>query len=291
MSPDKSSSLVNTCIFPPQSINLITATSNSGKTFFITQILNHPHLFFLPNYIERLFYINANPRAFNEPPLVNNLELLSLDDLDNVDFFESGTCIVIDDLLFTTPQLIHFLKYTVHHKNLTCFLITQNLIGDKLYGLTYLVHNIILILKANSAVRLALELLHRFYISNDTKSYLRGIISKAERDKSIICLKLNAVASYQGPGSTIICYSRLEHLVKDLYCLAFPELGFMEEFQSLNFDPTSVDDNQLILVPAKYVIKMNENKATVCAKEEIWKSMVSSLNDDIEHNFIYNMLR
>ena len=36
---------INICLFPPQSINLISATTNSGKTYFITEILNNPHLF------------------------------------------------------------------------------------------------------------------------------------------------------------------------------------------------------------------------------------------------------
>ena len=209
-----------------------------------------------------------------------------MDNIEFFDLFESNDVIIIDDLLFLTPELIQFLKYTVHHKNLIVFLITQNLIGDKLFALTYLIHNIVLILRSSAAVRIALELLQRFFIANDTKLYLKNIISKAEREKSIISLKLNSVASYKGLGSKILCFSNLEHLVKDNFCLAFPELGFMDQFEGLNFDPNTLDQNQLVLVPAKYIIRKPKIENS-CSKEAQWADMVTSLNQDIESNFPY----
>ena len=174
---------INICLFPPQSINLISATTNSGKTYFITEILNNPHLFFVKNSIHNVYYINANSQALNDPPVIDHLNLLSLDDIEFFDLFESNDVIIIDDLLFLTPELIQFLKYTVHHKNLIVFLITQNLIGDKLFALTYLIHNIVLILRSSAAVRIALELLQRFFIANDTKLYLKNIISSGFSDQ------------------------------------------------------------------------------------------------------------
>ena len=208
--------------------------------------------------------ININTKKIN---LIKDLLFLLFVSASKT--FLSRNCndvIIIDDLLFLTPELIQFLKYTVHHKNLIVFLITQNLIGDKLFALTYLIHNIVLILRSSAAVRIALELLQRFFIANDTKLYLKNIISKAEREKSIISLKLNSVASYKGLGSKI--------------------LGFMDQFEGLNFDPNTLDQNQLVLVPAKYIIRKPKIENS-CSKEAQWADMVTSLNQDIESNFPY----
>ena len=183
------------CIFCPQSINLFVSPSNSGKTHFIKTILSKPELYFLPHQIERVVYINANPSALCEPPLVDNIEILNLDDLDNAEYFCEADCVIIDDLLTLTPSVLKFIKYNIHHQNLTCFLLTQSLIADKLYSLTYLVHNLVLFFNTSSASRTVLELLHQFFISSQTKDYLRQIISSAEKDQSIVCIKLNRVAS------------------------------------------------------------------------------------------------
>jgi len=278
------------CIFCPQSINLCVSPSNSGKTHFIKTILSKPELYFLPHQIERVVYINANPSALCEPPLVDNIEILNLDDLDNTEYFCDADCVIIDDLLTLTPSVLKFIKYNIHHQNLTCFLLTQSLIADKLYSLTYLVHNLVLFFNTSSASRTVLELLHRFFISSQTKDYLRQIISSAEKDQSIVCIKLNRVASYKGSARDILAFSKLERLDTKEYCEAFPDIGRMEDFQTLKFDPSKLDPNQMVLIPARFVKPLEkEDMNTVgCTAQDNWDNMVKTLSDDIESNFKYS---
>lgn len=273
------------CIFSPQSITLITATSNSGKSHFISEVLQNKEWFFSTDQIQRIVYINGNINSVHNPPDLDNLILLSFDDLEHHEnLLEEKDCVIIDDLLYLTPGVIKLLKYSTHHQNLTCFVLTQSILGDKLFSLTRLVHNLILLFNTSAATRIVLEILPKYFISNQTKTYLKTIVAEAERNKSILLLKLNSVASFT---SKILCYSQLERLVSDFYCLAYPDLQHMDEFQRKGIDLTNVPGDQLVIVPARYVIQQ-KNIEGKCTAEEKWSELVKSLNEDIENVFKFS---
>lgn len=280
----------NVCIFVPESITLLVSPSNSGKSFFIQRVLENKHLFFLENQVNRICYINANSRLLAEVPSIDDLILLTIEDLSNDDIFLEGDLIIIDDLLTATPELINFLKYTVHHKHLTCFVIIQSLIGDKLFCLLYLVHNLVLFLSTSSASRTIQELLSRFFISVAVKNIIKSVVTDANASKSIVSLKLNGVASHRGPSSDILLWSKLEKLFSENYCLAFAEPSVMEQFESISFDASQMNPNQLVLAPARFLKSINKTDLEVnpaCSKEQNWNEMILNLNEDIESNFEY----
>jgi len=287
-------------IFPPQSVTLVTSSSNSGKTHFLRQVVGHSDVFFAPNQVLRVVYINGANSAESWSPLDVSvpLESLSLQEVESHDdWLEEGDLIILDDLLQLTPGVIKLLKYSAHHRNATVFVVTQSLIGDRLYALTYLVHYCVLLLHTSTAGRVAVELLQRFFVSADTKRYLRDIISVAEKQQSVVVLKLNPVASAPRLASRVLCFSRVERLASERYCLVHPELAFMEELNE-TFSPLALEgvpDHQLVLVPAGFVKKKSDAPVADdegaehrdCPKEKLWAELNVSLNSDIEAIFAY----
>jgi len=283
-------------LFPPQSVTLVTSASNSGKTHFLRQVVDHPHLFFEPNQVSRVVYINGASSAETWSPANPALptESLPFEDVEtHGDWLEEGDLVILDDVLRLTPGIVTLLKYSAHHRGATVFVVTQSLIGDRLYALTYLVHYCVLLLHTSTAARVAVELLQRFFVAADTKRYLRGIVSEAEKLKSIVVLKLNPVASAPPLLNRVLCFSRVDQLAQANFCLAHPELAYMDELFE-NFQRRALDDvpdQQLVLVPAGVLKKQPAAVAEVddshapCTKEQHWDELNASLNSDIETVF------
>lgn len=290
VSPQGASEKRHIAIFPRQSTTLICSSSNSGKTFFISRVLQHCNFFFEPEQVKRIVYINAQGTQWSANlGLEQDIQELAYEDIETHELWlQQGDLVILDDVITPTPGLIKLLKYSAHHQDATVFVVTQSLIGDRLYALTYLAHFVVLLLNTSAASRIGVELLQRFFLAADTKKYLKIILSEAEKHKSTVVLKLNSIASAHSVLSQILCFSQVEKLFTLSYCLVHPELGFMDQFEEGGLNLEGVDDSQLILVPARYVIKKQERLPDEkCINKESWDDFVTSLNSDIEITFPY----
>ena len=260
--------------FPRASVNLITCASNSGKTHLLQKIFLHPGAFIEDHAsIRRVIYINCNKRDIgfihpwhhyaatqqqqqdkqqqqeqqpdlaanlhspSPPPSVINFELLSLgiEELGEFeDVVERGDVVILDDLLILSEAVHHLVNYAAHHYNLTVFIVTQSCLASPLYSLVSSVHNIVLFFKNSSTLRLAHHLLHQYFYCSATKKYLRDIFAQAERDKCILVLKINCVAT-SPHHKAVLAYSHIESLFADPattllllppHCRVYPELGY-----------------------------------------------------------------
>ena len=228
--------------FAKGSNNLITCSSNSGKSHFLSQIVKHRQKFFqLHEQIHRVVYVNGNKadHSFEHPWVKETenksfpLEVISLSLEDFTDYgsiLQKGDILVVDDLFEITDSINFILKYGSHHFGLYTFFVTQSCLSSRLYRLLASVHNLILLFGNSATSRLAQHLTQVYFLSTDTKSYLKSLFSVAETQHDIICLKLNTVASYP-PHRHILALSRLQGLYQDEppYCFAYPELGREED--------------------------------------------------------------
>ena len=257
------------------------------------------------------------------PPSVINFELLSLgiEELGEFeDVVERGDVVILDDLLILSEAVHHLVNYAAHHYNLTVFIVTQSCLASPLYSLVSSVHNIVLFFKNSSTLRLAHHLLHQYFYCSATKKYLRDIFAQAERDKCILVLKINCVAT-SPHHKAVLAYSHIESLFADPaatsppHCRVYPELGYREAFMEetalrkikmpakLAASLHASGDDTFILVPARNVLVQEEEeeekeeddeegatgkekrkKGAACLQRE-WEEMVEFLEAEIESSF------
>ena len=254
-------------------------------------------------------------------PSVINFELLSLgiEELGEFeDVVERGDVVILDDLLILSEAVHHLVNYAAHHYNLTVFIVTQSCLASPLYSLVSSVHNIVLFFKNSSTLRLAHHLLHQYFYCSATKKYLRDIFAQAERDKCILVLKINCVAT-SPHHKAVLAYSHIESLFADPaatsppHCRVYPELGYREAFMEetalrkikmpakLAASLHASGDDTFILVPARNVLVQEEEeeedkdedeeegakkrkKGAACLQRE-WEEMVEFLEAEIESSF------
>jgi hypothetical protein len=183
-------------------------------------------------------------------------------------------------------------------------------------------HNIVLFFKNSSTLRLAHHLLHQYFYCSATKKYLRDIFAQAERDKCILVLKINCVAT-SPHHKAVLAYSHIESLFADPaatsppHCRVYPELGYREAFMEetalrkikmpakLAASLHASGDDTFILVPARNVLVQEEEeeeekeedddeegatgkekrkKGAACLQRE-WEEMVEFLEAEIESSF------
>ena len=257
---------------------------------------------------------------------VINFELLSLgiEELGEFeDVVERGDVVILDDLLILSEAVHHLVNYAAHHYNLTVFIVTQSCLASPLYSLVSSVHNIVLFFKNSSTLRLAHHLLHQYFYCSATKKYLRDIFAQAERDKCILVLKINCVAT-SPHHKAVLAFSHIESLFADPaatsppppHCRVYPELGYREAFMEetalrkikmpakLAASLHASGDDTFILVPARNVLVQEEEeeeekeeddeegatgkekrkKGAACLQRE-WEEMVEFLEAEIESSF------
>jgi predicted ATPase len=301
--------------FPRASVNLITCASNSGKTHLLQKIFHSPGAFIEDHAsIRRIIYINCNKRdigfihPWQQDPLDEGafeLITLGIEQLSEFeDVVERGDAVILDDLLTLSEAIYHLINYAAHHYNLTVFIVTQSCLASPLYSLVSSAHNIVLFFKNSSTSRLAHHLLHQYFYCSATKKYLRDIFAQAERDKCILVLKINCVAT-SPHHKAILAYSHIEGLFEDTlpHCRVYPELGYREavmEEASLRkikvpakLAASLSGSDTFILVPAKNVLVEEEEeeeegekmkKEASCLQRD-WEEMVEFLENEIESSF------
>lgn len=294
-----------TSIFVRRSVNLISCGSNAGKTTFCKNVLLNRDVFFERGSVDKIIYVNCNSthhRTHFENPYEEDserlppLEAYSLQEIEDVSsILDKNSVVILDDVLTLDETINYLIAYAANHLDCIIFVITQSCLSSPLFTLIYKVHNLVLFFKNSSSIRLSHYLLSHFFISADTKKYLRDIFAKAEEQKSIVSLKLNAVASSSPNYQKILAFANLQQLLdpKQPFCWAYPELGHVEELSEslLQMDYTTVDGNQFVLAQAKFLQFPNASSGaasegnTICAKKRKWEEMNAQLKDEIHSVF------
>lgn len=307
-SPLPETDLVSVAPFPRNSVNLISCTSNSGKTHFLDQVIRHRYSFFpQPQSISRLIYVNGNQRDFSiQPPWSEDsidLEIvsLSLDEFsDYTSVLQANDLVIFDDTLKLDDTIQFIVSYGAHHYNLTAvFIITQSLLSSPLYSLIASVHTIILLFGNTNTTRLAQHLVQTFFLCSETKKYLKSIFGLAEKSQDIVILKLNSIASDRF-YSSLLAFCQVRHLFDPIpYCIVYPEQGHLDIVtpamaQSYTAQlPLNQEylNEAFVLLPASRVQKQTDESdpKMLCRdeKEEKWNEMALLLEEEIKSTFNY----
>ena len=292
-------------VFPQCSVNLITCSSNSGKTHFLHQVIRHRHHLF-QDKIQRIITVNGNQRDLTSQHPWNdeteNIEIVSLA-LDEFNDFSSilqaNDLLILDDILQLNEAIQFIIKYGAHHYHLaSVFVVTQSCLGSPLYSLIASVHNVVLLFGNSATTRLAQHLVQTFFLCTDTKAYLKSLFGLAEKQQDTVVLKLNAVASYR-PHSRVLALTRVQQLFDSTspYCLVYPELNHQDDMERetsshhadmVGFHPPGEQlNNAFVLLPASRVRNtkaQQEPEEADCAKDK-WNEMALFLESEIESTF------
>lgn len=315
--------LVNYSPFPRCSVTLVSCVSNSGKTYFLDQVVRHrKHCFEASREIKRLLYCNCNERDFSiqydwlgesESDQVSggpfsDLEVIniSLEELSQAtSLFQEGDLLILDDVLRVNKDIDFIIRYACHHSKLaSVFVITQSCLSSPLYSLIAAVHQIVLLCGKTNTTRLAQHLIQTFFLCPETKTYLKAILALAEKQQDTVVLKLNSVAS-SPTHNQVLALTRVQNLFKSdsnsfvPYCFVYPELGYTEkltqDIPSYTMAEMPVLDDHLegafVLLPASKIRKTNENileggdKLCGSSKEEKWNEMSLFIENEIINAF------
>lgn len=285
-------------IFPDRSVNLVTSASNSGKTHLLLHMLKHRDVFFGPDSVRSILYVNCNLQSSHSEPEnpfseieddLPPLTVVNLADISNVrDISSPKQVVILDDVVFVNEIITQYITYSANHMDLIVFVVTQGCLSEKLFKLVYKVHNIILLLKNSSGVNLGQFLLGRFFLSKEKKDYLRHVLSKAEAGKHSVVLKLNAVSSSPVIYKKIFAFGNVEQLFADenRYCIVYPELGELDQFKEMDI-PSNLDPETFVLVQAKRVKREDQGETAKmkCSKADKWKEMNDEISSEIRSSF------
>jgi hypothetical protein len=192
--------------FPPESTTLVVGPSNCGKTWFIKELLENQHFYF-QEPVEHVVVVNCRPGIsfyeLQQPPdaprplcevTEYNWEELDLDRL------QPGDVVIVDDLQEVTPLLRTLITTTVHHRGLAhLFVVTHTLLKTPKYELLSYAHRIALLMRCSTVSTLGLFIVQRFFRDAELKDYLKKILMAAERQKTVLLLQLNSLASTAEP--------------------------------------------------------------------------------------------
>lgn len=314
-----------TCVpFPLCSVNLITCSSNSGKTHFLDQVIRHRRQFFeSPTSIQRIVFVNCNQRDSSvQHPWIHHtdsdedtaetsidLEVvsLSLDDFTNIAaLLQPRDILILDDILKVNDDIQFIAKYGAHHYSLSAvFLVTQSCLSSPLYSLLSQVHTVVLLFGNSTTSRLAQHLVNFFFFCSDTKKYLKSIFALAEKSHDTIVLKLNTIASNPF-HSNILAFTFVQGLFNKPpaipFCFMYPELSHIETLNKNMSDsvvaelPIEQDylNEAFVLVPVRHVRQKaptSDHNETdkICGsdKEKMWLAFNQYLKTEIESTFPY----
>ena len=198
--------------FPKYSVNIVTGPTFVGKTYFITQLVNHYKTYF-ESKVGRVFVVLCNSRVnainFSET-LDVPVEQVLLSDF-NPDQLEFNDLVIIDDLQHLTREVKLTISVCAHHTSLaSLFVVTHSLLGSSNFELLSLCHRIFLFLGSSANNRLTSFILDRFFTDPEIKTYLKTVLNYCSGQNEVLALELSPVGL--SPPQVILAFSHLSQL-------------------------------------------------------------------------------
>ena len=187
--------------FFPNSINLISACSNSGKsTLLLNFIKNRQNCFIRP--FDRVVVVLCNDTVSGESfrelasggPLLT-VEVCFLKEFVPQQILLENDLLIFEDVYALSSRLSESINVLAHHLNLnSVFLVTQSILVDKSFKkLLSLAHRVILFFSGSQATHVSNHLKKYYFVNSEIKDYFKEIISYGEKTESVGLIELNDV--------------------------------------------------------------------------------------------------
>lgn len=314
-------SLFTFCPFPKYSVNIVTGPTFVGKTYFVTQLVNH-HQRYFNTRVDRVVVVLCNSRvnsiSFSQD-LDVPVEQVLLSDFAP-DQLEDNDLVIIDDLQHLTPEVKVTISVCAHHQSLaSLFVITHSLLGSKNFELLSLCHRIFLFLGSTANHRLTNFILDRFHADPEVRKYLKSVLNFCSGENEILALELSPVGH---TPPILLAFSHILHLQDSVrgqgttdYCFLYPTPFFGTKYAQRFASPSSrpvtlttpstmsiaflhsdgtqhLPANTLIALPVEFVMDQtaasagpSTEGASECADKLTWETTLEDIEDNIESYF------
>ena len=304
--------------FPHGSINLLVGHSNCGKSTYVGELLENSSLYFTQPF-NRIVVVNCHslvsPYTLKDSTISIVHFLLSNFQVEDL---EPGDILVFEDVQEITAIIKLTVTTIVHHLQLSgCFIICHSILGSRLFEILQFTHQIILFLTSSAVSRRAVYIIRAFFVDEETREYLKSIISTAENQEAILHLSLNPIAGNRTPNH--LACSHLINLQKEKggFCILYPSLQKMKNYKNVAVVPSEsieeIDDQVLENLPEKLhlqsyimidsknilewkkikednILQKNSNNCANKSGEEDWLFAVTELENDIEESLPANKI-
>jgi hypothetical protein len=298
--------------FPRNSVNLLVGPTNSGKTYFVTTLVNNYKVYF-SGPVHRILVVLCNDRVQPidfDPSLEVPIEQISL-----TDFVPDNLCehdlVLLDDVQTVTEPIKLTITVCAHHYNLTAlFVITHSLLGNPNFALVNYCHRLFLFMRSSSNIRQLTYVINHFYFDTEIKTYLKSVLGFCQREKEVLALELNPLASQAKQLQVVLAFSHLSSYLDKGYFLLYPYpqwgSAYVESITSNQLSVTKkmsesfpygenddLPQPTLVAVPVSVVLQSkaaaaagNKSGAVAkCSEQEQWEETNREIEDNIESYF------
>jgi hypothetical protein len=291
--------------FFPHSVNIISASTNSGKTTLLINIIkNRNFCFFRP--ITRVVVVLGNEKVdgsiykdLEDDSL--DIELVYSDNFSVEEHLQANDVLIFEDVSRLTKDILECVNVNAHHLDLaSVFVVCQSVfLKDEFRTLLSLSHQIFIYFSGAGGTKLAQHIRQFFYVNSDLKDYLKSIISYAEKYKNLVLLELNEIARSIKPN--FIAISGFENIFNMLTnddeeagpTVVFPQYHkqnlYKKEFgdnetEVDNIDPSSLPRGSYLLVPAENVRQRSKHSVggKISDKHDQWNDINEKIIESIE---------
>jgi len=283
--------------FPPNSVNVLASSTNSGKTTLALNIIQNFNLH-CKRKVSKVLIVLCNSILNNASVYLDNkpegleIETTTLDDFDVESQLTEHCFLIFEDVQHLHNKILQSVNLHAHHDNLeSVFIICQGLLGNKeLYRLCSLAHRVILFFGSQAAVRLSKHLKASFFQDPELKEYLGKIIGHAEKNKDVLLLELNQINGEFKPK--FLAISGVDKIGMNKPAVYYPHLNEVNDFNE-HFDDNvaEIDDpnhnlppGSFILVPAANVRKKSVvgQASAASDSEKDWNNLMHEIGEDLE---------
>ena len=281
----------------PNSVNVLSASTNSGKSTLIVNLIKHRKNCFVRNF-DRVVVVLCNEKVnaniytdLNSEDL--SVETCYLNEYTPEDILTANTVLIFEDINILTNVISESINVVCHHYDLNCvFLVTQSILKEEEFRhLLSLSHRIICFFSGIAANKIALYIKKFFFVNTEAKTYLNDIISYAEKNKSIVLIELNDInGPYQTKYFSIINFDTFFNQTK-YRTFIIPKMSESNDYNATFSDySTAVPDtsnfppHSFLLVKAENVIQKSvdvKHKKKITSKEQEWNMVEDTLQEDI----------
>lgn len=298
--------------FAPETVAVLCAGTNTGKTFLLLKLLKKRHLNFRQPFTKLVIvncYELADGEIYRESLAGDEgleVETISLSEFEPENL-EQGCAVIFEDVNKLCEKILSTLNVQTHHKGLSfCIIVIQSLLGrGELYCLISLCHKLIITFKSIGNARLVKHIRSFFCYDEEIKDYLNKIICQGEKTKSTCLLELSEVtgekesnfcsilnfenlfenddASMQNSGNLAIVYPQFakRKLFQDEFDENYVEL---EEGEGGGGDAENLPQEGYCLVPLRNIIRKSKKLKNSTDKpdaQEEWENTTRVIEDSI----------
>jgi len=294
--------------FPTNSVNLLVASTNSGKSTLVLNIIKHQTTF-LTKPAKKIIVVLCNDLIDNsafyldgvDPDLAELIQITTLTNFNLAEDLIEGSFLIFEDVQILTTKITDAVNLHAHHGQLeSVFIIVQVLLNSDLFKLISLAHRVVLFFNSAAATRLSKYIVSTFFLDSELKQYLHKIIVQAERNKCVLLLDINQINGKCKPR--FLAISGLDHLADMKPAIVYPHMNeqnnYDTEFEDYEADVennatvSSMPSGSFLLVPAKNVKKISRNEAGGPLSENVknenkkkeWEQMVHIVEKNINDN-------